>query len=109
MASAPVLSTTGMEPAKPLPRSIDPNGVSIARELNHIDDRIDDARSARTLSRRDARGFRRQNGLIGDLAERYARDGLSANEVREIEFRTGVLNEQVSSRMHGGNLAGPED
>ncbi|NVE94211.1 hypothetical protein HUO12_04780 [Altererythrobacter sp. JGD-16] len=73
-ASAPVLSTTGMEPAQAAPIPIDPNAVAISRELTHIDDRIDDARASDAISRRDARGLRRQNGLVGDLAERYAQD-----------------------------------
>ena len=64
--------------------------------------RIDNGRDAGTLSRRDARVFRRDAGQIDALADRYGQDGLSAAEQAELTTRTIVLREQVDlQRLRG--------
>jgi hypothetical protein len=71
-------------------------GPSIGRELGDIRDRIDDARESGSISAREARGFRREARVIGSLAGRYARNGLSDAERRELAARALYLREAVS-------------
>ena len=64
--------------------------------------RIDDGRDAGTLSRREARVFRRDAGQVDTLADRYGQDGLSAAEQAELTTRTIILREQVDlQRLRG--------
>ena len=75
---------------------------SVWRQVGEIDQRIDDGREARTLTRRDAWRLRREGGQIGTLAERYAADGLSDAEQRELDTRTAVLRAGVNNaRIQG--------
>ena len=69
----------------------------IGQQIGEIDRRIDDGRDSRTLTKRQARRLRREAGQIGTLQERYALDGLSAAEERELDLRAGVLREQVNN------------
>lgn len=57
---------------------------------------IRDARNAGQLTRREARQLRREAGVIDSLTQRYARDGLSAAERRELDLRAGVLRDRLN-------------
>jgi hypothetical protein len=71
-------------------------GPGIRRDLGDVHDRIDDAREGGTISRREARAYRREARVIGHLANRYARDGLSPWEANELEFRARALRDAVT-------------
>ena len=65
---------------------------------------IDRAREGGLLTRREARQLRREARLIGALAYRYGRDGLSASEAGEIRTRTELLraNTERARRTRNG-------
>ena len=72
-------------------------GPGIHRDLGDISDRVDDARDAGAISRREARRFDREARLIGRLADRYGRDGLSRSEAAELEARARYLRDAVGA------------
>ena len=75
---------------------------SVWRQVGEIDQRIDDGRQARTLTKREARRLRREATQIGTLGDRYASDGLSGAEQRELDTRAAVLRAQVNNaRLRG--------
>ena len=67
----------------------------VASELLDIGGDIDRARGAGLISRREARQLRRERRVVGSLASRYARDGMSESERLEIQNRTLLLRSQV--------------
>ncbi len=75
---------------------------SIRREVDEIRDRIGRSRGAGTLSRREARQYRREAQLIEALAGRYSADGLSTAEGREVEVRARVLRDILEARRSTG-------
>ena len=75
---------------------------STEREVRGLFDRIDEGRDAGTLTRREARSLRRSARLIGVSGRRYARDGLTDSERRDLTFQAMALGEQVSlQRLRG--------
>ncbi|MGQ0659587.1 hypothetical protein [Sphingosinicella sp.] len=72
-------------------------GAGIGREAAHLRNRIDRARDAGLISRREARRLDREARLIGAIARRYARNGLSGPERRELENRTRILDGAISA------------
>jgi hypothetical protein len=80
-------------------------GPGIGRELGDLHDRIDRAREAGTLTRREARAFRREANQIGRLAGRYGRNGLSLAEHQELQTRALALRGLVSRPSKGGGRA----
>ncbi|MBZ6380358.1 hypothetical protein [Sphingomonas sanguinis] len=55
------------------------------------------------ISRAEARSFRREDAAIGELGERFAQDGLSLSEERELQVRTEALRGMVNARrVRGG-------
>lgn len=71
-------------------------GPGIGRELADIRDRIDRARDSGAISRREARMLEREARLIGGLAWRYGRDGLSLSEHNELQARANFLRAEVN-------------
>ena len=72
-------------------------GASIGRQLLHQRERIQDARAAGLISRQEARRLDREARLISAIAYRYARDGLSAPERRELENRSRALDGAIGA------------
>ena len=66
------------------------------REVRDISRQVDRARETGALSRKQARALKRKAGGIGAMASRYARDGLSLSEERELEVRAYVLRDQLN-------------
>lgn len=64
---------------------------SIGAELRQARGRIDNAQEAGLLSAREAPMLRREARLIGRLARRYGRDGLSPLERHELSSRAALL------------------
>lgn len=81
-------------------------GPGIGRELNDIRGRVERARENGALSRTEARQLRREVRLIGRLAHRYGRDGLSPYERSELQTRAQVLRAAVN---RPGNAGGKRD
>jgi len=70
-------------------------GPSVHRDVADVRDRIEDARESGRISGREARAYRREARLIGALAHRYGRDGLSPSESAELERRARILRDSV--------------
>lgn len=71
-------------------------GPSAGAEVRDLKDRIAAARASGDLSPREARQLEREARLIGRLAVRYGRDGLSASERREIGTRAAAVRAAVN-------------
>ncbi|HJO65343.1 MAG TPA: hypothetical protein QF469_08380 [Sphingomonas sanguinis] len=80
-----------------------PNQPSIAAERRDIRRSIREGRRSGDISRAEARSFRREDAAIGELGERFAQDGLSLSEERELQVRTEALRGMVNARrVRGG-------
>ena len=66
-------------------------GPAVGREVGDIRKRVKRAQESGRISRRDARQMHREARLIRRLERRYASDGLSASERRELEARALYL------------------
>jgi hypothetical protein len=73
-------------------------GPSLGRELADLRERIGRAREAGLVTGREARHLRREVRMIGRLGERYGRDGMSAQERRELQTRAEVLRQSIGRR-----------
>ncbi|HEV7660142.1 MAG TPA: hypothetical protein VGO55_09885 [Allosphingosinicella sp.] len=71
-------------------------------ELRDLRGRIDDARESGRISRGEARAYRREARVIGALARRYGRDGLSPSEVTELRVRAQVLGSALTRSTPSG-------
>lgn len=79
-------------------------GPGVWRDLHDIRGRIDAARDAGEISRREARQLNRQARQIGRLADRYGSDGLTPSERAELDARALALRSQVgATRTNGGH------
>ena len=70
----------------------------LGRELRQMRGRIERARENGLLTRREARALDREARALGRLGGRYARDGLSAAERRELQARTAALRGRLRGR-----------
>ena len=87
-------TSTAVEPTLEVARA--PGVPGVEGELEHIQDRIEQARDDGFLTRRQAKLLKRENEMIGDMAERFARDGLLSDaEARELEDRSLYLRDAV--------------
>ena len=71
-------------------------GPGVGRDVRATSRRIERAHDSGAISNREARQLRREARLIGRLARRYGRDGLSASERAELEARSNYLRDAVS-------------
>jgi len=79
--------------------------ASTWREARDIRGRVERGRDAGQLSRKEARRYKRAAGGLGAAASRYARDGLSDDEERELATRAQVLRAQVFEARSRGQFA----
>ncbi len=70
-------------------------GAGMGREVARLRDRIERARETGLISRREARRLDREVRLIGGIARRYARDGVSPSERRELESRSRIVESAI--------------
>lgn len=101
LVALPQVAGAQIVPRSPPPPSgariiIKPVEVPAPTELRDLSDAIEDARDAGQLDRRTARRLRREARLQDSTAERYARDGLSADESRELQSRAIIAREQAN-------------
>jgi hypothetical protein len=97
---APAVATAQFAPRQPQR----PSGIvyqpsrdpGITREIRSIGREVDEGRAAGQLSRRDERRLERGERLLHRLHHRYARDGLSDSERRELETRAQLLRQEVN-------------
>ena len=75
----------------------DPASRVVARDLRETRETIERRRENGELSRREARTLRREVRLVAHLAARYARDGMSEGERRELELRSDVLRSRSAA------------
>ena len=83
-------SSPGVERPRPMDRGFE-------REVDRVQDRIENARDAGQLTRAEARGYRREARAIDNLRDRYSRDGLSDAESRDLQARILALESLVSA------------
>jgi len=111
LAAAPQTACAQIVPRAPSPPVgtriiIKPVEVPAPTELEDLDDAIEDGRDAGQLDRQTARRLRRESRLLESTAERYARDGMSLDESRELQSRAIIAREQVDLRR-GATFGGP--
>lgn len=70
-------------------------GPGIGRDLRDVRCNIDHARESGAITRREALRLDREARLIGSLAQRYGRDGLSPSEGMELQARISYLRDAV--------------
>jgi hypothetical protein len=83
-------------PANPFLPDARPAGPSPGAEVRHLKERIAAARESGDLTAREARRLEREARLIGRLAARYGRDGLSEAERGEIGTRSAAVRAAVN-------------
>lgn len=110
-AAIPQMAAAQMVPRSPPPPSgsriiIKPAEVPAPTELRNLRDTIEEGRDAGTLDRRTARHLRREARLLDSVAERYARDGLSPDESRELQVRAIIAREQANL-LRGATFGNP--
>lgn len=71
---------------------------TVGHDLRETRERISNGRDSGQLSKREARALRREAAQISTLADRYARDGLSDSERRELEMRAQVLRDLTAAQ-----------
>ena len=76
---------------------------SIYRQVEKIEDGVRDGRTSGQLSRREARGLRREGRRLQAMERRYAADGLSDSEVRALDMRTEMLRSLVNAKRGQGS------
>lgn len=80
---------------------------SVDRDIDTLRDRIRAGRNSGELSKREARGLKREAGMIGTLADRYAADGLSDSERRELDTRIQVQRAAAAAQRLRGRSRTP--
>ena len=99
------ITDRGWTPGRSAPSISGPSTIgnlAAWRDLADVREQIDRGRDSGTLSRREARGLRREARLIGAVADRYGRDGFSDSEMRELELRTRALRDRTNiQRLRG--------
>jgi hypothetical protein len=75
--------------------------IGVWRDIGDIRDRIDRGRESGAISKREARQLRREARLIDALGQRYADDGLSDSERRELDARALYLRDAVGVARAG--------
>jgi len=80
-----------------------PNQPTPATERRDIRRSIREGRRSGDISRAEARSFKREDAAIGELGERFAQDGLSLSEERELQVRTEALRGMVNARRVRGD------
>lgn len=79
----------------------------VAHDIDALRDRIRDGRKSGELSKREARGLKREAAMIGTLADRYAADGLSDSERRELDTRIEVQRAAAAMKRLQGRSKTP--
>jgi len=72
-----------------------PGGTDVHRQVDRIDRSIHAGRKSGQLTRAEARRLRRAGAMIDAMADRYAADGVSAGEARELDTRADLLSHQL--------------
>jgi hypothetical protein len=73
----------------------DPADHTYGTDLHDTREAIERRRESGELSKAEARRMRRETAYVDGLAERYARDGLSEDERRELDMRASVLRSEA--------------
>ncbi|MFN7028118.1 MAG: hypothetical protein ACK4PC_01995 [Sphingopyxis sp.] len=71
---------------------------TVGHDLRETRKRISNGRDSGQLSKREARAFRREARQISAQADRYARDGVSDSERRELDMRLQVLRDLTAAQ-----------
>lgn len=77
-------------------------GPGVWRDTEYLHDRIDRAREAGLITRREARRLNREVSRIRASGYRYERDGLSRSEQAELQARTQAVSAAISRTSGGG-------
>jgi len=94
-------------PPAPIPRmpgygpSASSNVPPVAGVVQQVLSDIQQGRDSGQLSRKEARELRKEAGLIGQMEERFARDGLSDDERAELQNRAEVVRAVTNAKRLG--------
>ncbi len=98
--AAPAQFVSAGPPADILAMPNQPNVVADRRDIRRA---IREGLRSGDISRAEARSFKREDAAIGELGERFAQDGLSLSEERELQVRTEALRGMVNARRVRGD------
>ena len=91
----------GYDPS-PFPAAPRSAPAGVGRELNKTRADIRKGRDAGQLTRREARGLRREGRAVEGLSGRFAVGGLSDAEAAELRVRSELLHAEVVARRSRG-------
>lgn len=77
-------------------------GQGIDRQLQNLEQRIDNAYQRRLISGGEARRLRDQANDIGRLFDRYRRNGLSGREHQDLQYRIQNLRQRLQWERREG-------
>ncbi|WP_347304188.1 hypothetical protein V5740_06150 [Croceibacterium sp. TMG7-5b_MA50] len=93
-------------PAVDLPVDVQVTEIPAGAELEALRDSIRDGRASGQLTRRQGRRLRKEVHVLESTADRYAQDGTSAHEEREMQVRAIVARQQADA-MRGVTVGSP--
>ena len=88
-------------PPAPVQRTLPDYDSGVGRDVGQLRSDIDQGRTQRQLSRRQARELRREASEIGMLQERYAAGGLTESERAELRTRVEALRGITTAKRLG--------
>ena len=97
-AACPLRAQIWAPPGNGLPKPYAP--AQAAPHLETLHDAGQDIRQGRQtgeLTPAEAKHLRREQRVLGAIAERYAEDGLTPGEAADLDFRAHVLRDQVQA------------
>jgi hypothetical protein len=97
-AGCPLHAQIWAPPGNSLPKPYAP--AQATPHLETLQDAGHDIRQGRRdgdLTRSEAKRLRREQRILGAIAERYAEDGLTPGEAADLDFRAHVLHDQVQA------------
>ena len=104
LISAMLLSTVAVATpaAAQYNRGYGHQGQNIERQLDQLEQRIDQLRDSRLISNNEARRLSRQAEQIDRLHDRYRRNGLTQREHWDLQNRVQNLRQQVQAERREG-------
>ena len=98
-ATSPLQAQLWAPPGDGLPKPYGPvEPTPHVATLQDAGQAIREGRRDGQLTRTEAKQLRREQRILGAIAERYAEDGLTPGEAADLDFRAHVLLEQTQAK-----------
>jgi hypothetical protein len=97
-AACPLHAQIWAPPGNGLPRSDRGFRTGHVETLHDAGQDIRQGRRDGELTRSEAKHLRREQRILGAIAERYAEDGLTPGEAADLDFREHVLLDQAQAK-----------